>query len=72
MAKVENTVAYLPVADLGFAREVRPDVDEGRPKEVLLPTEDRGPREVFFSRATCLPWFPIFSVPRVVLLILAT
>lgn len=55
MAKVENTVAYLPVADLGFAREVRPDVDEGRPKEVLLPTEDRGPREVFFSRATCLP-----------------
>lgn len=54
----------LPVADRGFASEGLPDV-EGRPME------DLGPREVFFSRTTCLPWLPMFKVPRVVLLIAA-
>lgn len=45
--------AYLPVADLAFASEVLPDV-EGLPIDVLFPIEGLGPRELFFSRTTCL------------------
>ena len=61
---------YLPVADLAFASDGLPDV-EGLPMDVLFPIEGLGPREVFFSRVTCLFWFPMFNVPRVVRLILA-
>jgi len=45
--------AYLPVADLAFASDGLPDV-EGLPMDVLFPIEGLGPREVFFSRETCL------------------
>lgn len=62
--------ACLPVADLAFASDGLPDV-EGLPMDVLFPIEGLGPREVFFSRVTCLFWFPMFKVPRVVRLILA-
>ena len=43
--------ACLPVADL--AVDGLPDV-EGLPMDALFPIEGLGPREVFFSRVTCL------------------